>query len=48
MGNEMFFSRGYPKLMKEEYPTHIRNAGPESLRIANEFIEMIGLSPQEE
>ena len=48
MENEMFLSRGYPKLMKEEYPTHIRNAGPESQKIANEFIKKMGLSSQEE
>ena len=47
MKNQMFHSDGYPKLMKEEYPTHIRNAGPESRKIANEFLEMIGLSPKE-
>lgn len=47
MKNQMFHSDGYPKLMKEEYPIHIRNAGPESRKIANEFLEMIGLSPKE-
>lgn len=45
MRTEMSHSRGYPKLMKEENPTHIRNAGPESREIADEFLEVIGLLP---
>ena len=48
MKNQMFHSDGYPKLMKEEFPSHIRNAGPESRKIANEFLEMMDLSPKEE
>ena len=43
MENEMYHSRGYPKLMKEAYPTHTGNAEPEFRGIAEEFIEMMGL-----
>ena len=43
MENEMYHSRGYPKLMKEAYPTHTRNAEPEFRKIAEEFIEMMEL-----
>ncbi len=43
MKNEMFLSRGYPKLMKESYPTYTGNAVPEFRGIAEEFIEMMGL-----
>lgn len=44
MKKEMFFSRGYPKLMKESYPDHTGNAEPEFQSISEEFMEMIGLS----
>ena len=47
MKSEMFFSRGYPKMAKEEYATHTGNAWGESRKIANEFLEMMGLSPKE-
>lgn len=47
MANQMFFSRGYPKLMKEEYPSRVGNARGESRKIADEFLGMIELSPQE-
>lgn len=43
MENEMYHSRGYPKLMKEAYPTRTGNAEPEFRGIAEEFIEMMGL-----
>ncbi len=43
MKNEMYHSRGYPKLMKEPYPTYLGNAEWESRKIAEEFIEMMGL-----
>ena len=46
MRNEMFHSRGYPKLMKEEYATHTGNAAYEFPEIAEEFMKVIGLSPQ--
>ena len=44
MGNQMFLSRGYPKLMRELYPSHTGNAQPEFRRIAGEFLKMMGLS----
>lgn len=47
MSNEMTHSRGYPKMAKEEYASHIGNAWGESQKIANEFLEMIGLSSKE-
>ena len=43
MKNEMFLSRGYPKLMKEAYPTYTGNAVPEFRKIAEEFIKLMGL-----
>ena len=48
MENEMFCSRGYPKLAKEEYATHTGNAWEESQGISEEFLEIMGLSHQEE
>ena len=47
MSNEMTHSRGYPKMAKEEYAAHTGNAWGESRKIANEFLEMMGLSPKE-
>lgn len=44
MDNEMFLSRGYPKLMQESYPSHTGNAEPEFRRISDEFLTMMGLS----
>ena len=44
MDNEMFLSRGYPKLMRESYPSHTGNAEPEFRKISDEFLTMIGLS----
>ena len=44
MKEQMFFSRGYPKLMKEEYPTHTGNAEYEFRSIANEFMKTLRLS----
>ena len=44
MENEMFLSRGYPKLMRESYPSHTGNAEPEFRRISDEFLKMTGLS----
>lgn len=44
MDNEMFLSRGYPKLMQESYPSRTGNAEPEFRRISDEFHTMMGLS----
>ena len=44
MDNEMFLSRGHPKLMREVYPSYTGNAEPEFRRISEEFLGMIGLS----
>ena len=44
MENEMFLSRGYPKLMRELYPNHTGNAQPEFRRISDEFLKMMGLA----
>lgn len=44
MENEMFLSRGYPKLMRESYPSRTGNAEPEFRRISEEFLIMIELS----
>ena len=46
MKKEMFLSRGYPKLMREEYPDYTGNAVPEFRGIAKEFMEMMDLSPR--
>lgn len=43
MEQEMFFSRGYPKMMKDAYPTYLRNAEYEFPKIADEFMTMVGL-----
>ena len=43
MENEMFLSRGYPKLMRELYPGHTGNAQPEFRRISDEFLTMMRL-----
>ena len=43
MKKEMFHSRGYPKLMKDVYATHIGNAEYEYRAIAAEFVGMVGL-----
>jgi len=43
MKNEMFLSRGYPKLMQESFPSHTGNAEPEFRRISDEFLAMLGL-----
>ena len=43
MDNEMFLSRGYPKLMREVYPSHTGNAEPEFRKISEEFLKMMGL-----
>ena len=43
MENEMFHSRGYPKLMRELYPSHTGNAEPEFRRISDEFLRMMEL-----
>ena len=48
MRNHMSHSRGYPKLMKEEYPSDTRNAEPEFRRIAEEFMKMSNLLQKEE
>lgn len=48
MKNHMSHSRGYPKLMKEEHPSHTGNAEPEFRRIAEEFMKMTNLSREEE
>ncbi len=44
MKNEMFHSRGYPKLMRESYPSQTGNAEPEFRRISDEFLKMMELS----
>ena len=43
MKNEMFLSRGYPKLMRELYPSHTGNALPEFQKISKEFLVIMGL-----
>ena len=43
MKNEMFHSRGYPKLMGELFPSHTGNAQPEFRRISEEFLAIMGL-----
>ncbi len=43
MENEMFLSRGYPKLMRELYPSHTGNAQPEFRKISDEFLTMMRL-----
>ena len=43
MKNQMFLSRGYPKLMREYFPSHTGNAEPEFRKISDEFLKMIGL-----
>ena len=43
MGNEMFHSRGYPKLMREVYPSYPGNSVRDFPVIADEFLKMIGL-----
>lgn len=43
MRNQMFLSRGYPKLMREYFPSHTGNAEPEFRKISDEFFTMIGL-----
>ncbi len=42
MTNEMFLSRGYPKLMQESFPSHTGNAEPEFREISDEFLTMLG------
>ena len=44
MKNEMFLSRGYPKLMRESYPSQTGNAEPEFRQISDEFLKIIELS----
>lgn len=44
MDNEMFLSRGYPKLMRESYPSRTGNAEAEFRKISDEFLAMMGLS----
>ena len=43
MKEEMFMSRGYPKLMREVYPSHVGNATWEFQSIAKEFFDRVGL-----
>lgn len=43
MERELFFSRGYPKMMKDVYPTFLGNAQSEFDGIADEFMTMVGL-----
>ncbi len=43
MENEMFLSRGYPKLMRELYPSYTGNARPEFRKISEEFLAIMGL-----
>ena len=43
MEQEMFLSDGYPKMMKDAYPTYLGNAKYEFLKIAAEFMKMVGL-----
>ncbi len=47
MRNQMWHSDGYPKLMKEAYPTHTGNAPGEFREIADEFLKMMGFKSQE-
>ena len=44
MENEMFLSRGYPKLMSESFPSHTGNSRSEFRKIADEFLNMMELS----
>lgn len=48
MRHEMFSSRGYPKLMREEYPDYVGNARREFKKIAKEFMNTIDLQEREE
>lgn len=48
MRNHMYHSRGYPKLMKEEYPSSTGNAGPEFRKIAKAFMKMMNLLHKKE
>lgn len=48
MRNQMFHSRGYPKLMSDKYPVYTGNAVGEFRRIADEFVRMVGLLPYKE
>lgn len=48
MRNHMSHSRGYPRLMKEEYSSYTRNAEPEFRKIAEEFMRMMNLLHEEE
>lgn len=43
MENEMNLSRGYPKLMRELYPSYTGNAQPEFRKISEEFLTNMGL-----
>lgn len=47
MAKRMTFSRGYPKLMKEEYLHDTSNAPGEFREIADEFLKMMGFKSQE-
>ena len=47
MENQMFHSDGFPKLMSGDY-NRLGHAPYESRTIANEFLEMMDLSPKEE
>ena len=44
LDNEMSYSAGYPKLMRSEYANWPGNAPEEFSKIADEFLEVIGLS----
>lgn len=48
MRNYMSHSRGYPKRMKDEYPSYTDNAEPEFRKIAEKFMKMMNLSHKEE
>ena len=41
---QMFFSRGYPKLMGDEHPAYTGNAEREFRKIAKEFMKTVELS----
>ena len=48
MDNEMSYSTGYPKLMRNEYANWPGNALEEFSKIADEFMKVTRLSPQGE
>ena len=41
---QMFFSRGYRKLMGDEHPAYTGNAEREFRKVAKEFMKAVGLS----